>query len=169
MNKKAQTEDVFADMIPSIILIVIGIFVLYYISSGYNEDLRKNEVLITRIVDREAFSLAGMMNHPVEMDGKKHKLIELIDEYSKTEKTLENMKYKTAIEGGAKQYLLQLDPRVATCFKITLTIPSSKKEISMVDMCELNMLKDVRKDQAIIPLSNGDYARIKIENGEPEI
>ncbi|MFH1332137.1 MAG: hypothetical protein ABIH63_02530 [archaeon] len=168
MNKKAQTEDIFADLIPSIMILVIGILILYYFSFNFSEEVRDNEFLTTRITDREAFSIEGMMNHQVGVDGKYQKVIDVIDQYSKTQNTADKMKYETAVETGAKEYLLQIDPQIVTCFKIKLII-LLKSELDLLDMCELNIIKEVRSELAIIPLSDGTHAKIRMEYGEPDI
>ncbi len=165
MNKKGQTEDVFADLIPSLIIIALGALILYYFSFNFDEEISDSKLMIARMSDRESFSVEGMMNHQVEMQGKKYKIIELIDEYSRAEEGKGG--YETALETGTKEYLLQADPRIVTCFKITL-ITSLQNELSLVDLCELNTLEDVKSELAILPLTEG-YAKIRIEHGEPDI
>jgi hypothetical protein len=169
MNKKAQTEDIFADLIPSLIIIVVGIFVLYYFSYGHTEEIRKNEFMITRVTDRETFSIAGMMNHEIsDSTGKKHKLIDLIQEYDKEGKPAAISDYAGLMEGAVSDYLDKVNPKIAACFNIKLSTPL-KPQIKLLDMCEMKYLSVdiIGAEKAIIPLQEGGAAEIIIEHGEP--
>lgn len=168
MNKKAQTEDVFADMIPSIILIVIGIFVLYYFSSGFSDELEQNKVLFKEMSDRESFTIEGMMNHKVlDLKWKEYRIIDVLEMYSKTDSKIDRFNYETMIRGGANDYVEKIEPKITSCMRIMLSIPP-ESEMYLVRMCELNKEKEIKKEQALIPLSDGRYAKIRLEYGEPE-
>ncbi len=165
MKKKAQTEDIFADLIPSLILIVAGIFVLQYFSSGHSTEIKQNEVLVNTMEDREAFSVEGMMNHKIEYNKVKYKLIDLIDRYNKEEKTSEMPKYEDAMMRGIIEYISQIKPEITSCFEIKLK-PSLKKEVDLLGDCEL---KEARTEETIIPLSNGGYAEVRIKYGKTQV
>ncbi|MEM4244722.1 MAG: hypothetical protein QW404_00090 [Candidatus Nanoarchaeia archaeon] len=164
MNKKAQTEDIFADLIPSIILITIGIFVIYYFSYQYTGELDQNEIMIQAYTDRESFSIEGMMNHKVmDLKFKEHKIIDVIDMYATTQSSLDKFNYETMIREGVNEYLEMVKPTIKTCFIITL-ITQDQKSTLLVKMCELN--PEIKKvEEALIPLPEGNYAKIRMEYG----
>jgi len=164
MNRKGQTEDVFADLIPSIILIVIGGFVLYYFSAEFSGEIGENERMIHQLDDRESFSIEGMMEHQTELEGKNYKLIELVGEYNK------EGKYGTTISDGVDEYIDRIEPKITSCFKIKLATPK-QKELKLVDTCELTYLwtESTEKEEAILPLYRNEYAKIIIEHEEPKL
>ncbi len=168
MNRKGQTEDVFADLIPSIILIVIGVLVMYYFTFNYYEEVGDNEFIITRIADRETFSLEGLMEHNIDVKGVKYTTIELIDRYANENRPAEKEYYEELVIGSANDYLAKVNPQIAACFRITLDIPL-QKQVNLIDMCEMKYaaVDTIKTEDEIIPLKEGGYARIKIEHGEP--
>ena len=168
MNRKGQTEDVFGDMIPSIILIVIGILVMYYFTFNYTEDLEDNTFLITRMSDRESFNVEGMMEHKIDVRGVKYSTIELIEKYYNENRPAEKAYYEELLIGSANDYMAKVDPRISACFVVKLDIPL-QKQIKMVDMCEMKYasVDTIKIEEPMIPLPDGGYAKIMIEHGEP--
>ncbi len=164
MKKKAQTEDIFADLIPSLILIVVGIFVLQYFSLTHNTEIKQNEALVNVIEDRETFNIEGMMNHQVEYSKMKYKLIDLIDKYNKEEKTSELPKYEDAMMRGITDYFGEINPEITSCFEMKLKA-NLKKEVDLLGDCEL---KEARTEDIIIPLSDGEHAEIKLKYGKTQ-
>lgn len=168
MNKKAQTEDIFADLIPSAIIIAVGILVLYYFSYSFNGEVDENKITASMMEDRESFSIQGMLEHKTEINGKKYKLVELIDDYGTKEKGfIEGIEHKIALKEAANDYLKRIDPKIRTCFKITLKT-SIHDDLYLADMCELKTLAEPKMEVMTIPLSNGGYAKIKLEYGKQE-
>lgn len=166
MNKRG-VDDILADMIPSIILMVIGVLIIYYFSYNYSTEIHDNEFMIT-MADRESFSTEGMMEHQIDVRGVKYTTIELIEKYYEETKPEEKSNYQELIVGSANDYLAKVNPAIAACFKITLDIPL-QKQIQLVDMCEMKYaaVNTVKTEESMIPLQDGGYAKIRIEHGEP--
>lgn len=164
MKNKGQTEDVFADLIPSLILIVVGGFVLYYFSAEFSGEIRDNEEVMRQLEDREGFSIEGMMRHQMEVDGKKYSLLEIIEKYNK------EGKFATDLSMGVEDYLNKIEPKISSCFKINLKT-EQQKELELANTCGLTYVwtENKESEEALLPTYGGGYAKITIEHEEPKL
>lgn len=63
MNKKAQTEDVFAELIISLIFIFIGIYALSSVLDMQQLTLKEKESSLDLMIEKDYLSLGNYVNH----------------------------------------------------------------------------------------------------------
>lgn len=151
MNKKAQTEDM-TELVFSMIVIFVGVFVLNFASIKYDKEIAGTSVSTLKLEGRESLSIEGMMNHETKAEGKKQKIIELIGKHEK------NGKYEKEIENGISEYLTIT--RSTTCFNIKI----QGTDIEAAN-CQIKQ-ENKEREEAIIPLPKGEYKKITMEYGE---
>lgn len=127
ISKKGQTEDFVADLIPSLIIIAIGLYVLSNIQNANEESVDSARTNITEyLMDRK--TITDYLAQEIEMDGKKIPLEEIIS------LSYKNENYQTIVEGEVKKIQDQqvsfpdLFSRV-TCFSTKIVYPDESQKI----------------------------------------
>jgi hypothetical protein len=92
IRKKGQTEDFLADMIPSMIIIVIGLFILSSMQNANEESAESTKVNITEYL-MEKKTIADHLDQELKVDGKNIPLKEIIS------LSYKNENYQTLVEG----------------------------------------------------------------------
>lgn len=151
MNKKAQTEDM-TELIISIIIIFVGVFVINFASMRYGNEIEGTKGVTSKIEDRESFSIEGMMNHETRAEGKKQKIIDLIGKHERSGK------YKKEIEQGINGYMSLAE--IGTCYNIKIEGMGLE-----AGNCQVRQ-ENKEREEAIIPLPERRHEKIILEYGE---
>jgi hypothetical protein len=79
MNRKGQTEDVFAEFIISMIIIVVGIYVLGSLLNLQSVNFQNQKGKLDSFADNDVLSLGNYVNYEIVMvDGKEISFKELV-------------------------------------------------------------------------------------------
>lgn len=149
LTKKGQTEDFLADLIPSAIIIIIGVLVLSNMHSVNNSLAKGKEIAIKQALILEEKNIAYYLPHKIDVDGKKISLQELIS------LTYNNPQYQgilgTSLEReGLAQYdvppeqsgetTVQIKPEYVAsspteCLNLVIKYPGDSKPLIIGDKC----------------------------------
>lgn len=175
LNKKGQTEDFVADLIPSLIIIAIGLYVL----SGMNDvnEGMVNEVSLKldKYMEYEEKTVADYLSQNVEVEGKKMSLAELISlSYRNEEYQREVMK-----KLGSWEEELEFSPEAiapTTKQEVAETIAGEMKEctateITYPDGSVLKIGEDCTggKKSLALPSYGGEYIKVDLIIGSIQV
>ncbi|MDP2909425.1 MAG: hypothetical protein Q8N77_06495 [Nanoarchaeota archaeon] len=153
LTKKGQAEDFFADLIPSLIIIVIGLFILSQMNTE-NEKTTNNKVsALEDALKAEITTLADYLNREVDVDDKKMPLSDLIS------LSYKNEAYKKKMESELKKIqLISVEPPAENtfctwrmCLRAQIYYPDSPEPLKIEDDC-------IGKEKVIhLPTYDGQY------------
>lgn len=129
IRKKGQTEDFLADMIPSLIIIAIGLYVLSNMQSANEESADSTKINITGYL-MEKKTITDYLNQELKIDGKNIPLKEVISlTYKNEEYQQKVLKELEGIIGQDTGRRTVESCNVITCLNAEIQYPdgSSKK------------------------------------------
>lgn len=176
LTKKGQTEDFLADLIPSAIIIIIGIYVLSNMHSVNDLLAGEKERAIRQALEFEEKNIAYYLPHKIDIDGKKISVQELIS------LTYNNPQYQGILGNSlAREGLAEYDvppdqssettPQInpeyiasspTECLNLVINYPGDSKPLIIGDGCV------GREQNFYLPTFDGQYLEIKSVVGTKE-
>lgn len=170
-NKKGQTEDILADLVPAIIIIVIAIYLLMGISSDSRINIEQNvkevKSQLSQPVNYQVY-LKESIGFKEKCANSKHTVsdvISKIDPFKAKEGKDDcyTLLLKTLISFNKKYLGFKGENEESKCMDLTLTFPT--KEITLSEPL-LDCVWQQDEQKILLPSLSGEYVELNINIGE---
>lgn len=170
-NKKAQTEDIFADFGISFIIIIIGIYILSLVG-GTVKTVEQKEEAVQNYLYRDTLDVATYLQTETKVGTHKISFADLVSRSYYNPDDLKEQSYFFISELSSELHQSNIN-RLETgafCYKITVKYPTQedleyKDERGKCMDSSSQYVSHIEKDRTIIPLYNYKTAEVILSAG----
>lgn len=173
LAKKGQTEDFLADLIPSAIIIIIGLYILSNMQSANRLSATEKERAINYALEIEQKTITEYLSLKIDIDGKERSLQEWISlSYNNNEyqaKLVEKLigkdlaqreiLWETIAKSVEQEHPEETSKERKACLELTIQYPDGSSPLKIGEKC------DGREQTFYLPTFDGQYLKIKSITG----